>query len=190
MISPFEYVSVLISIILGLGITVLLTGLADMIRNWKRVQFYWPYGVWILIIFILHLQEWWTTYLLRSEMKWTLTLFAFIIIYPIVLFILANLLFPKRWRKNGVDMKVYYYNHFLQFFGAALLLILISILQNHFLLNLSFSEQAVQFFLVLLFSTLLITRTKNQRIHALVALVLLSVLVISFIVMPEQLELL
>lgn len=43
MISPFEYVSVLISIILGLGIAQIVTGLADIIHQWQRIKLYWPH---------------------------------------------------------------------------------------------------------------------------------------------------
>jgi hypothetical protein len=185
--SPFEYVSVLISIILGLGITVLLTGTADIIRNWKHVRMYWPYATWILIIFILHIQEWWSTYSLRSEMQWTLPLFMFVIPYPIVLFILAHLLFPKKWSKKGVDLKQYYFNNYQKYFGAALLLLVISILQNHFLLRLPFAQQPAQFIIAFLFLTVLGSRTKRESVHASLAVLMIIVLLLSFMLSPEQL---
>lgn len=187
--TPFEYVSVLISIILGLGITVLLTGLADIIRNWRTTKVYWPYLIWILIVFVLHIQEWWTTYSLRSEMDWTLPHFLFIITYPIVLFILAHLLFPQKWTKQGVDLKRYYFDNFSTYFGAALLLLVISILQNHFLLHYAITEQYVQFVLAFLFLALLGSNTKRESLHATIALVMLSLLFLSFIVKPDQLRL-
>lgn len=185
--TPFEYVSVLISIILGLGITVLLTGLADIIRNYPVVKVYWPYLIWILIVFILHIQEWWISYSLRSEMEWTLPRFLFVITYPIVLFILAHLLFPQKWTKKGVDLKVFYFNNFPKYFGAALLLLVISILQNHFLLRYTLSEQYVQFIMAFFFLALLGSRSKNEGLHVTVSLLMLLLLSLSFILRPEQL---
>lgn len=187
--TPFEYVSVLISIILGLGITVLLTGLADIIRNWKTVQVYWPFMIWILIVFVLHLQEWWVTYSLRAEMHWTLPLFLFIISYPIVLFVLAHVLFPQKWPKKGVDLHAHYEGNYRKFFGAALLLIVISILQNYFLLGFALSEQALQFVLAFAFLALLGFRVLPKPVHATVAVLMLMLLIISFVVSPEHLEL-
>ncbi len=61
MISAFEYVTVLISIILGLGITQILTGIADLFQKSDRVKFYWPHILWVLFVLILHIQEWWVT---------------------------------------------------------------------------------------------------------------------------------
>jgi hypothetical protein len=185
--TPFEYVSVLISIILGLGIAVLLTGLADIIRNYHTVKVYWPYLVWILIVFILHIQEWWISYSLRSEMEWTLPHFLFIITYPIVLFILAHLLFPQKWTKKGVDLKVFYFNNFPKYFGAALLLLVLSILQNHFLLNYLLADQYVQFIMAFFFLALLGTRSKKEVLHMAMALLMLTLLILSFVVAPDQL---
>lgn len=185
--TPFEYVSVLISIILGLGIAVLLTGLADIIRNYHVVKVYWPYLIWILIVFILHIQEWWISYSLRSEMEWTLPRFLFVITYPIVLFILAHLLFPQKWTKKGMDLKIFYFNNFQKYFGAALLLLVISILQNHFLLNYPLSDQYVQFAMAFFFLALLGVRNKNEGVHMAMALLMLTLLILSFVVAPDQL---
>lgn len=185
--TPFEYVSVLISIILGLGITVLLTGLADIIRNYHVVKVYWPYLIWILIVFILHIQEWWISYSLRSEMDWTLPRFLFVITYPIVLFILAHLLFPQKWSKKGVDLKIFYFNNFSKYFGTALLLLVISILQNHFLLDYSLSDQYVQFVMAFFFMALLGSRSRNEGLHMAIALLMLTLLILSFVMAPDQL---
>lgn len=186
--TPFEYVSVLISIILGLGITVLLTGLADIIRRWKTVTLYWPYAIWIIIVFILHIQEWWATYSLRTEMTWTLPLFLFVIIYSIVLFILANLLFPQKWSKKGVDLKQHYFGNFEKYFGAALLLLVISILQNHFLLGFAFTQQPIQFAMAFFFLAVLGSRTKNEKVHGAMAVIMISIVIVSFALIPQQLH--
>src|SRR4051812_23976190 len=92
--TPFEYVTVLISIILGLGITQIISGVADLIHNSERVKIYWPHLLWVILAFFLHVQEWWQIYELKSYTGWYLPVFIFIILYPINLFILARILFP------------------------------------------------------------------------------------------------
>lgn len=76
--SPFEYVTILISIILGLGITQLVTGIADIIHEKEHVKLYWPHALWIPIIFFLLIQEWWDIYALRDYDTWRLPVFLFI----------------------------------------------------------------------------------------------------------------
>src|SRR5687767_8565308 len=92
--TPFEYVIVLISIILGLGITTILTGVAELMKHTRPVSLYTPYIIWILLVFVLHIQEWWVSYQLKSVNIWELQFFLLIILYPINLYILAHLLFP------------------------------------------------------------------------------------------------
>ena len=55
--SPFEYVSVLVSIIYGLGITLILTGVAELIRRWKTIVPFAPFFIWIVLVFVLHVYE-------------------------------------------------------------------------------------------------------------------------------------
>ena len=93
--SPFEFVTVLISIILGLGITQIMSGVADFIHQWEKAKLYWPHMLWVILVFVLHVQQWWLTYELRVISSWRLPFFLFEVLYPINLFILARILFPK-----------------------------------------------------------------------------------------------
>src|SRR5258708_13301428 len=92
--TPFEYVTVLISIILGMGITQIVTGVADLVHQWHRVRIYWPHILWIILVFFLHIDEWWSTYELRKFESLRLPTFRFVLLYPINLFILPPFLFP------------------------------------------------------------------------------------------------
>ncbi|MCI0751359.1 MAG: hypothetical protein L0Y35_05940 [Flammeovirgaceae bacterium] len=187
--SPFEYISVLISIILGLGITILLTGFAELIRRWSKVVLFIPYLIWILLVFILHLQEWWETYSLRDRESWSLLLFLFVISYPIILFILANLFYPHQWPEDKIDLKEYYFENCRKFFALVLTLSLISLLQNYFLSGIPIYEQIVQFAVFVLFFLLLIFPSRNLLLHSIVAIVLALTLIISFTFNPEELQL-
>src|SRR5260221_13981361 len=112
MISAFEYVTVFISIILGLGVTQILTGIADLVHQNERVKIYWPHLIWILLALVMHVQEWWVTFELRSYGPWRLPIFLFVLLYPVVLFIFARLLFPFGFSEGVIDFKnIYFVNY-------------------------------------------------------------------------------
>jgi hypothetical protein len=180
--SPFEYIVVLVSIIIGLGITIVLTGIAQLIREEQRVKLFWPYLIWIGLVFVMHIHEWWITYQLKSTMTWKLPVFLFIILYPILLFILANLLFPDSWEKNNRDMKQFYFIIYQKFFGCAILLVVLSVLQNVFLSNLPLSEQFVHLIVLVTLTVMLIKKPKSVLAHTIVAVFLLLLLAGSLIV--------
>src|SRR6266850_6250878 len=107
--TPFEYVTVLISIILGMGITQIVTGVADLVHQWHRVRIYWPHLLWIILVFFLHIQEWWATYELRQFESLRMHTFFFVLLYPINLFVLARILFPLVQPESEFALKVFYY---------------------------------------------------------------------------------
>ena len=179
--TPFEYVSVLISIILGLGISQLVTGIADIVHQWERVKLYWPHMLWIGFIFFLHIQEWWTLYELRTLTSWKLHTFLFTILYPINLFILARILFPFGTMDQGTDFKEFYFQNFRRIFVWAIISVALSITDNLLFSDLSITEQPVQ---LLLFALLLFITIKNYQqewVHQTIAVVLSSLLLASML---------
>ncbi|HEU5290223.1 MAG TPA: hypothetical protein VFU05_06225 [Cyclobacteriaceae bacterium] len=185
--SPFEYVIVLVSIIYGLGITLILTGVAELIRRWRVIIPFTTYFIWIVLVFVLHVYEWWEHYRLRSIASWSLPLFLFVILYPILLFILANLLFPTKWPKKGINLKEFYFATYDKFFLWTILLALLAIIQNIFLEGYVLQEQFVQIIVLIIFSSLLIWRTTNVIVHTLVALLMLSFMLASIFYQSDTL---
>ena len=64
--DDFTHLSVLISIVLGLGLTNLLMGLARVVQMRDRVKIYWPSLVWAVTLLLVHAQTWWTMFGLRT----------------------------------------------------------------------------------------------------------------------------
>jgi hypothetical protein len=180
--SPFEYVSVLISIILGLGITQIVTGVADVIQNWRNSRLYLPHALWVLFAFFLHVQEWWVIYDLRFMTDWKLPVFLFIISYPIGLFVLARLLFPPPVINQPATLKEFYYANYTKLFITAVILITLSILDNVFINNYVIWDQPVQLILLVILSILIYKKPKQEWVHVVLAFVLLSFLLGSMAV--------
>ncbi|MEJ0056164.1 MAG: hypothetical protein WDN75_11150 [Bacteroidota bacterium] len=92
--APFDYVVVLISIILGLGITQIMTGVADLVHQWNKVKLYWAAPGLDRSCFHSAYTGVVETYSLHIFTSWKLPTFLFLSLYPVTLFILARILFP------------------------------------------------------------------------------------------------
>ncbi len=134
-INPFEYVSILISIILGLGITQILSSFSDLLYHHKKVKFYSPHTLWVLFVLFLHIQDWFVTYQIKDKAAWSLPELVFILLYPITLFVAAKMLLPTNEEEERFDMKVFYFSQFPMIFLLISISILLSILFNIFFLK-------------------------------------------------------
>jgi len=69
--TPFEYLSVLVSIIIGLALTRLLSGAARLIQLRRRVR---PHAItlgWMAFLFLANIQIWWVAFERREESQWS-----------------------------------------------------------------------------------------------------------------------
>jgi hypothetical protein len=182
MISEFEYVTVFISIILGLGVTQILTGIADLVHQSERVKIYWPHMVWVVIVLILHVLEWYSTFELRTFNAWRLPVFLFVLLYPIVLFITARLLFPFGLNDETIDLREFYYNNYRKIFLFGAILAMLSIFHD-LIMRVSAPEDFIGPVLVLtLLSSMAALKISKPMVHKTVALFMLIVLVASIII--------
>jgi hypothetical protein len=186
-ITPFEYVTVLTSIILGMGITRLVSGLASIVQRWEKVKTYWPHFLLILIVFVIHIQDWWATYEMAAVKTWKLSNFLFAILYPITLYISARLMFPTRWNVKSIDLKKFYYSNYKKIYLFILLLPIHSFIENHYILGYALEDQLLQIavFPIVLFIVLL--KRKDEWIHKTVALLLFAVMLVTFILAKNSL---
>jgi hypothetical protein len=182
MISPFEYITVLISIILGMGITEILASVGAVILRWEKVKLYWPHTVLVLLVFVFHFQEWWVVFELRNYQYWRLPVFLFTILYPVNLYILARILFPMKWRSKGTDLKIFYYENCKRIFIFIFSLAVLSILDNLFFHSIPFLRQIPQIVLTFICGIIIFSRTKTEWVHHLIILLLLIGTIVTFVV--------
>ena len=105
--DPFSYLSFLTSIVLALGVTRLFTGLGKLLQHRGRITLYWVHLMWMLNIFLFLLLDWWILFRWSSQTSWTFFLFIFVLLTPIVAFLLTVLLFPDQI-EDGIDLKAYF----------------------------------------------------------------------------------
>ncbi len=93
--TSFEYFSVALSFVLGLGVTRLLLGGLGVFRARRRQRIHWIPIVWAVSIFLFQIQFWWGIYELNELVKtWTHGAFATLLLAAILLFVAGALILP------------------------------------------------------------------------------------------------
>lgn len=93
--SEFEYISVLLSIIFGLGISKLLGGIGVMIHRRRQGQLDLVHGLWVWNIFFLLAANWWVTFRFQIALNaWNFELFFTLLVWATFLYLPSILLFP------------------------------------------------------------------------------------------------
>lgn len=125
--TPFSYLIVLVSIILGLGITRLLTGLGQQIEFRDRVRPYGPATTWAVVLLLVHVQTWWSMFELRAQAEWTFLMFLVVLLQPVTLYLLAALVLPTTSAGEPVDLRARFLAQTRWFFGLFAVLLVISL---------------------------------------------------------------
>lgn len=128
-VSPFEYLSVLISVIVGLGISHLLTGVARLMQLRRKIRLYPPTLLWMAMLFILQIQIWWVAYMRRGDAGWTFFSFIGFLVIPIIGYLLCYLVIPDL-ESGGVDLRANYHANRVWFFGLLAAAVVVSLAQN------------------------------------------------------------
>ena len=114
--SAFDYLAVLVSIVLGLGVANILSGYAAIIRNRRRIRSFWPTYVTMANLFLIHIQMWWSMYGLRNVETWTFPMFLFTILQPVLLYLMSAVLVPDFSSEGPVDLEDSFFREINWFF--------------------------------------------------------------------------
>ena len=129
--QAFAYLSVLVSIIIGLGMAHVLGVAVRLIQHRERVRFYWPALAWALNLFGLMLLVWWAEYSLNHHDRWTFAQFAVTVAIPVLLYMAASLVLPGGDDDKTVDLRAAYQFNRTWFLSLVVASILASYLQTY-----------------------------------------------------------
>jgi hypothetical protein len=167
-VDEFNYLAVLISIILGLGMTQLLSGFGRWIEQRSSFRAYGPAIAWAAILLVTHIQTWWTMFSLRDHAGWNFLQFCVVLLQPITLFLLSALVLPGA-NAPELDLRSNYFAQRRWFFGLLLALLTISVLKD-LAMNGELPDPANLAFHGLLFATALIAIiTERESYHRFLA---------------------
>lgn len=155
---------VLLSIIVGLGVTELLTNVAGMIKNRKTITFSWIHTLMCVVVFVGFIQQWWESWGLQTVQNWNFLNLLMMLGAPICLFVMSHLLFPDQ--KDNVDLETHYYDNSRAFWIVATIAVTVSTLFRplNFDIDLVHPDNATSAILFLAFVSMAVTR--NRRWHS------------------------
>jgi hypothetical protein len=128
--DAFSYLSVLISIILGLAITQILQGIRGVVIHRRRLVMYWPSVAWAGLLLLINVQSWWAMYGMRNLQTWTFIAFAMVLLQVTVLYMLAALVLPDFSASERKDLKQHYFEQTRWFYGLAVFLLVVSVVKD------------------------------------------------------------
>jgi len=124
--SYFEFIMVMFSIIVGLGIADLLNNIARQLRAGKDCEGYWLQSLVVVAVLLGLLQQWWESWGLQSVEHWGFLFVLMFLAGPIGLYLVAHLLFPRRM--SGGDLEQHYFSVFRQIWVIAGLVVIVATL--------------------------------------------------------------
>ncbi len=171
--DQFEYVMVLVSIIVGLGIAHILLGIGGIIdrmsRSEDRLELSLAHASWLGFCFMWLVMFWWWEYRFASRVTdWTMGLYLFLVCYAVTLFLLQAVLVPRTW--DGVtSLKDYFLERRAWFYSFLLFATTLDFFDSYLkggfqyildtgVINLAFAVATVPIVIIGIIST-------NIRIH-------------------------
>jgi hypothetical protein len=108
-VSLFEFVAVIISMILALAMGRLLMGVAEIVESRRDRVGYVPHSIWLVSLFLLILHTWWSQWDFR-DIEWTYPAFVYVVLTPTILFFAVELIIPTRVVGHRLDVRDHFRN--------------------------------------------------------------------------------
>ena len=122
----FEYMMVMVSLIMALALSHIMRASAEFLSSPKR---YWVQSLWAVIIVFLILQSWWAYWDLRDITEWSFLKYLSIFFYPIFFSFIASVLIPAN-RNAEHDWRASFYKKRAWFFWAMITSSIVAILHT------------------------------------------------------------
>ncbi len=114
--NNFEYLMVLVSVLLGLGLAQVLRGVSNLLRSERR---HVPSVMWGFALFLSIVQFWWAFWDTRGIPAWNQLSFLYVLLIPCLFFAAAEILFPAS-RSGQPDSRDYFFRVRRWFHGTYL----------------------------------------------------------------------
>lgn len=121
--SRFEYLSVLVSIVIALGISEIASCWGRMLRDRARVRFYWLQAFWSVFTILLMIQFWWGFWEFRTVEHWSFVGLVSIVGECLVLVLAGLVLLPKIGEEGPVDLHAHYFEQCRVYFVLGVVLL-------------------------------------------------------------------
>lgn len=106
--TPFEFLSVALSFVIGLGVTYLLTSLLSLIRERRTCRPDWLPLLWASYVFEYQVQYWWGVFELAAMESWRFSVFLALLMYAVLLFAAGGLILPHDAARHEEGLRAYF----------------------------------------------------------------------------------
>jgi len=174
--APYQHVVVVMSIVLGLSVTQLLKGLAQIYRMRSRVRPYWLHTGWVVLLVVFSLVLWWLFWNYRTIEDWNLPRF-FLYLSPMILFYFLTSIAILDPSDHVTDSRTYYFSSRVGFFATFAVLIVLAHVAGVVIRGLVAPDPSDLFRLAMVAVLLIAMRSASERVHAVVFGVFVAALV-------------
>ena len=171
--SIFEYLMVMVAIVLGLGATQLLRGLGKIVSGSRRFA---PVTLWAVTLFYVHIQVWWGFWDMSAVTEWNHFGFTFMLLVPCSLFAATELLVPLS-SSPDTDWAAHFMRMRKWFFGAMVTFEVIALLSTWAILDVPLTHPYRITQGITLLAVVFGLVTSNRRAHTWIVLTYLGILV-------------
>ena len=105
--SLFEFVTVMVSMILALCLGQLLRSASFLAKTEREVKAYLPFTLWSVVILLAVVNQWWSLWDLRN-LDWSYVSFLYILVAPVLVTFATGLLSPNLPRSGPIDLQAQY----------------------------------------------------------------------------------
>jgi hypothetical protein len=164
--NRFEYLSVLISIIVGVGLSETISCWAHLLRQRGAVRFYWVHIGWTLLTLLMLVQFWWGFWQFSEVQGWTFRGLLAVVALGVTMVMAMLVITPPRERDVLRRLDDFYWAQAPLYFFLGGLVMLLLILVDWLVGEqpLFHPENAVRIPAALLLFFL--ARSRAQRLHA------------------------
>lgn len=175
----FEFVVSFYVVIAGLGVTLLMRSIGQMLESRRRIQFYGVHSWLLFFLFLMHVNSWFTLWAYRDQVSWTVLQLLLLVSVPVLLYLASHVSVPEIAEHSSArhEMRTYYYERHRLLFTLLALPVAITLASEYLLLG----EQVFSINNALRLAGLALlclgAISGNERVHVAIATSLLLIVV-------------
>ncbi len=116
--SPFEFITIFCSLILGLALTHIFRAVSDLYEIRDRVTTYWLNSLWVVTVSMWTIFSWWGLWMLSIDMDtWNYGQYWFLVVNLASIYFFTTLVLPKATDEGEINLEEHYYSVHKAFFS-------------------------------------------------------------------------
>lgn len=185
MSDAFAYLSVLLSIVIGLAMAEILQGYGLLLVSRAKVKLYAPPLIWSATMLLMATQFWWASFGLAYREHWNFAAFCAVLLQTIMMYMGSALVLPNARSDQNIDLREHYYREAGPFFTFGLMFLAIGFIRD-FLLDRMLGPIHIGFMALFAAMAVLALVVRRPRVHEIIAPVMAVTIIFFFVSLFRQ----